>query len=65
MGKPKETVPSPCISVCTIDEDSGLCRGCYRTLEEVSGWPKFSDETKEEVLKRLDERKARIRFERF
>ena len=33
-----DSVASPCISVCRIDADSGLCEGCYRTLREISGW---------------------------
>jgi predicted Fe-S protein YdhL (DUF1289 family) len=30
--------PSPCISVCRIDESSGLCEGCFRTLDEIARW---------------------------
>ena len=26
-----------CISVCTMDQASGLCIGCYRTLDEIAG----------------------------
>lgn len=30
--------PSPCIGVCAIDDPSGLCRGCGRTLAEIVAW---------------------------
>lgn len=33
-----DDLPSPCISVCRIDAMSGLCEGCFRTLDEISGW---------------------------
>lgn len=33
-----DIVPSPCISVCRINADSGWCEGCFRTLGEISGW---------------------------
>lgn len=33
-----ETVKSPCIGVCAMDELTGLCHGCYRTLDEITGW---------------------------
>lgn len=33
-----DIVPSPCISVCCINADSGLCEGCFRTLGEISAW---------------------------
>jgi predicted Fe-S protein YdhL (DUF1289 family) len=31
-------VPSPCIDVCRIDADNGLCQGCWRTLDEIAAW---------------------------
>ncbi|MGH8799774.1 MAG: DUF1289 domain-containing protein, partial [Casimicrobiaceae bacterium] len=31
-------VASPCTSVCTIDRPTGLCAGCFRTLDEIAGW---------------------------
>ena len=37
MQTPLQIV-SPCISVCRMDMQSGLCRGCYRTLEEIGEW---------------------------
>ncbi len=33
-----ETVASPCMSVCQMDDDSGLCIGCLRTLDEIAQW---------------------------
>ena len=29
-------VPSPCISVCRMDERTGWCEGCLRTLAEIA-----------------------------
>ncbi|WP_251140543.1 DUF1289 domain-containing protein [Rhodoferax sp. U11-2br] len=31
-------VPSPCLSVCQMDEDTALCQGCLRTLDEIRVW---------------------------
>ena len=42
-------VPSPCISVCRMDAASGLCEGCYRTLDEIAGWSRASEEEKRAV----------------
>lgn len=33
-----QTVPSPCMSVCQMDEATGLCQGCLRTLDEIALW---------------------------
>lgn len=51
-------VPSPCVNICMIDEDTGWCAGCFRTLDEVALWGSLSDEGKREVLARLPERRA-------
>ena len=29
---------SPCVNICQMDEISGLCRGCFRTLDEIHSW---------------------------
>jgi hypothetical protein len=49
-------VPSPCISVCRMDAVTGLCEGCFRTLEEIAAWGLASDGEKREVWKTLAER---------
>jgi predicted Fe-S protein YdhL (DUF1289 family) len=43
-------VPSPCVSVCAMDERSGLCTGCHRTLEEIAAWSVMDDVAKRAVL---------------
>ena len=30
-------VPSPCVSICVINPNSGLCEGCLRTLDGAVG----------------------------
>ena len=29
-------MPSPCINVCRMDERTGWCEGCQRTLTEIA-----------------------------
>ncbi len=33
---------SPCISICTLDDVSGYCRGCARTMDEITEWRTLS-----------------------
>jgi predicted Fe-S protein YdhL (DUF1289 family) len=54
-GRP---VPSPCISVCRIDDASGLCAGCARTLGEIAAWGTMADEERREVWRRIALRRA-------
>lgn len=51
-------VPSPCVSVCRIDQKSRLCTGCLRTRQEIADWPNLTDEQKDAVWVSLWERKA-------
>ncbi|WPB57968.1 DUF1289 domain-containing protein [Xylophilus sp. GOD-11R] len=31
-------VPSPCISICRMNDDRSLCQGCMRSLDEIRAW---------------------------
>jgi predicted Fe-S protein YdhL (DUF1289 family) len=52
-------VPSPCTSVCAIDAPTGLCAGCFRTLDEIAGWLGFSVAERRTLLAELAQRRAR------
>lgn len=41
---------SPCINVCRMDAASGLCIGCRRTLDEISGWSRASEAERQAIL---------------
>ena len=53
-------VESPCIDVCTMDEATGLCQGCWRNIEEIAAWAMASDETKRLILAAVAQRRARL-----
>ncbi|MGN6703146.1 MAG: DUF1289 domain-containing protein [Burkholderiaceae bacterium] len=46
-------VPSPCIGVCRIEPDSGLCAGCRRTPGEIAVWPTATTESRLRILQQL------------
>lgn len=48
-------VQSPCIGVCCLDEE--VCEGCGRTLLEIAQWSTMSNEQRQYVMKRVEERK--------
>jgi uncharacterized protein len=56
--KPESDVPSPCNNICRMNRDTGLCEGCYRTLDEIAAWSALSGDQKREVLERLAARRA-------
>ena len=51
-----KTVDSPCIKVCTYDEEEEFCIGCYRTKQELQDWWIMNREQKLEALKKIEER---------
>lgn len=51
-------VRSPCIKVCELDPENGLCHGCRRTRDERDWWIAYSDQQQREVLQRCEQRRA-------
>lgn len=54
------SVGSPCCSVCKMNDRSGLCEGCYRTIDEIIAWSKMGDEAKRRVWQLLPARKQAV-----
>ena len=42
-------VPSPCISICKMNPQTGLCEGCFRTIDEIVQWSTATEEMKRRV----------------
>ncbi len=53
---PQAAVPSPCLSVCQMDEASGLCRGCLRTIDEIIRWGGADRSYQRRVWEAIEER---------
>jgi predicted Fe-S protein YdhL (DUF1289 family) len=51
-------VPSPCVSVCRINAHSGLCDGCWRTIDEIAHWSTLDDECKRAIWRQLPARRG-------
>jgi uncharacterized protein len=54
-------VASPCISVCTMDEATGWCTGCLRTLDEIALWSVLDEADKSAVWVELSRRRVEWR----
>ncbi len=51
-------VVSPCINVCRMDAQTGLCLGCFRTIEEIADWSRASDAHRLRVLLAVERRRV-------
>ena len=49
MSDAARSVKSPCIEVCSLN-DQDICIGCYRTANEIIEWFSATDERKREIL---------------
>lgn len=54
----QDEAPSPCISICRVSDSSGLCQGCFRTLDEIVGWSRTSEDGKRALWKTIEQRIA-------
>ena len=63
--RPPAPIKTPCIKVCVIDGETGVCMGCYRELTEVAAWQKLSEEDRARIMTELPTRRERIRPEKL
>lgn len=47
---------SPCIKVCVIEPQTGLCQGCGRSLDEIARWASMTDDERRAIMAGLAER---------
>jgi uncharacterized protein len=51
---------TPCVNVCLLDSETGLCVGCGRTIGEIAGWASMSDSERRAIMATLSERMERL-----
>ena len=57
--KPVATkLPSPCLSICQMDPQDGVCLGCYRTRAEIAAWRSMDQGDQLALLDILRDRRA-------
>jgi len=52
--------PSPCISICKMHPQTGLCEGCYRTINEIAQWSSATEEMKRKVWVEIRRRQEEL-----
>jgi predicted Fe-S protein YdhL (DUF1289 family) len=49
MSEVENTVRSPCVRNCCLDDDL-ICLGCFRSLEEIKEWPVALEHRRDSIL---------------
>ncbi|MEW5963524.1 MAG: DUF1289 domain-containing protein [Pseudomonadota bacterium] len=55
---------TPCVNICRIAPDSGLCEGCGRTIAEIAAWASLSPEERRQIMAELPARRRAARMQR-
>jgi hypothetical protein len=50
---------TPCVNVCLLDAETGLCVGCGRTIDEIARWATMNDGERRAIKAALPERMER------
>ena len=54
-------IDTPCEKICIVDAASGLCRGCGRSLDEITRWTAYSDAERARIMAELPPRLTAMR----
>jgi uncharacterized protein len=47
---------TPCVNVCLLDSETGLCVGCGRTMQEIASWAAMSPAERRAIMAALPAR---------
>lgn len=53
-------IRSPCIGVCSMDDLTGFCQGCYRTIDEIKNWWEMDKQQQKETINKAVQREAEL-----
>ena len=59
-----ETPLSPCVQICVIHREAGICTGCFRTRDEIAIWGRLSDDARRAIMAGLPEREQLLKLRR-
>lgn len=48
---------SPCVDICVMNTETGLCEGCGRTIAEIAAWASLSSAERRRIMDELGERR--------
>lgn len=49
-------IESPCVRICVVHPETGLCLGCRRSLDEIARWSRMTAEERRAIMTALPAR---------
>ncbi|TAN49630.1 MAG: DUF1289 domain-containing protein [Methylococcaceae bacterium] len=53
----EQAIPSPCVRNCCLDTND-VCLGCFRALEEITGWHQADPLQRRQILQNAQQRRS-------
>jgi predicted Fe-S protein YdhL (DUF1289 family) len=53
-------IESPCVKICVVHPEAGICVGCHRTTDEIARWSRMTPEERRAIMAELPGRGARL-----
>jgi hypothetical protein len=60
----RNEVESPCVKICVVHPQAGICTGCLRSIDEITRWSKMTPEERHEIMTALPDRASLLRKRR-
>ena len=60
----RDEIQSPCVKICVIHPAARICTGCLRTLDEIAGWSRMTNDERRAIMETLPSREAQIKTRR-
>ena len=57
----RNPIKTPCVQVCFVDPGAGVCVGCFRTMEELGRWTRYTDAERDTIMAALPGREHAYR----
>lgn len=54
------SIASPCINICRMNATTGLCEGCFRSLDEIARWSRSEEAERRRILELVAQRRAAL-----
>ena len=60
----RNEIEPPCVKICVMHPEEGLCTGCLRTRDEIAAWSRLTPEARRAIMAELPSRAPRLKKRR-